>query len=322
MKPLALVTLSCLSVAAAQSGWVTVRDNREHAFSITVPSNWSTHGGMFRMGIIDSRPVVLMTSPDGKSKIQIGDQLIPDYSLPSPQFERYGFTEGKVMPQLGSWPVVARFRPADEYVAKYGVAHFGAMCETLPEVKKVTSVPNRIVKTGYPGGQLTAAEGYFTCTANKQEMLGYVYAETYSAPGAGGLWAVDAIGSFLAPMAQAQQVGEVLAQSWKTFVFNPQWTRAQNNLVQAIAQKSTEDRQTHQRRAQAQFEQTMNAMHQQGDTFADVLNGTTVTKDATGQIHEVPTGTGGRQWLNGQNVVIESAFSPGPGFQPLTPAGR
>jgi hypothetical protein len=321
MKILALVSLSLVSMGLAQTNLVTLRDNREHAFSIDVPRNWSVHGGMFRLGIIDSRPVVVMTSPDGKSNIQIGDQMIPAYSLPSPQFQRFGFTEGKVMPVLGSWPIVARFRPADEYVAKYGVAHFGTMCKS-PEVKKVTSVPNRIVKKPYPGGQLTAAEGYFTCTANNQEMLGYVYAETYSAPGAGGLWAVDAIGSFLAPVAQAQQVGEVLAQSWKTFVFNPQWTRAQSALVQMIAQKSSEDLQTHLKVSQAKFEQTMNAIHQQGDTFSDVLNGTTVTKDASGQIHEVATGTGGQKWMNGQNVVIESALSPGPGFQPLTPVGH
>ena len=327
MKTLMLVTLSLVSaggrISWAQTGLVTLRDAREHAFSIDVPKSWTIHGGMFRLGLIDARPVVLMTSPDGKSTIQIGDRSIPPYTLASPALARLGFTEGKVFPALGTWPIVARYRRADEYIARYGVDHFGAMCST-PEAKQITSVPNRIIKTPYPGGQLTAAEGYFVCTANGQPMVGYVYAETFStAPGPGGLWSVAAIGTFLAPAAQAKEVGEVLAQSWKTFAFNPAWTGAQSQLVNAVAAKSTRDLNQHLALAQAQFEKSMNAIHQQGDAFNDILNGTAVTRDATtGQIREVASGTGGRQWINARNTVVESAMSPGPGFHELQNIGR
>jgi hypothetical protein len=317
MKIFALVLLSALS-AAAQTTWVTVRDTREHAFSIDVPKSWTIRGGMFRLGPIDSRPLVVMASTDGRSNIQIGDRMIPAYTMPSAAGDRWGITEGKFAPVLGSWPIVARYRPANEYIAKYGVNHFGQMCQS-PQVKQITAVPNRIIKIPYPGGQLTAAEGYFVCTANGQQMLGYVYAETYSAgQGLAGVWYVGAIGSFLAPVEQAKEVGELLAQSWKTMAFNPVWAKAQNDLVNAIAAKSSVDLRRHLAESQAQFEKTMNAIHQQGDTFSDILTGTTLTKDpATGQVHEINTGTGGHYWMNGQNVVVESSLSPGPGYHEL-----
>ncbi len=61
----------------------------------------------------------------------------------------------------------------------------------------------------------------------------------------------------------------------------------------------------------------------QNDSFNDVINGVQATVDtATGQHYIAPLGQGGRQWINGNNVVVESGLSPGPGFNPLTPASR
>jgi hypothetical protein len=42
----------------------------------------------------------------------------------------------------------------------------------------------------------------------------------------------------------------------------------------------------------------------------------------TGQRYIAPLGQGGRQWINGNNVVVESGLSPGAGFDPLTPGNR
>jgi hypothetical protein len=56
----------------------------------------------------------------------------------------------------------------------------------------------------------------------------------------------------------------------------------------------------------------------QNDSFNDVINGVSLTVDpSTGQQYEVPIGTGGPQWVNGSNVVVESAMSPGAGFNQL-----
>jgi hypothetical protein len=42
----------------------------------------------------------------------------------------------------------------------------------------------------------------------------------------------------------------------------------------------------------------------------------------TGQRCIAPLGQGGNQWINGNNVVVESGLSPGAGFKPLTPVSR
>jgi len=322
MKTLALIL--CYVVAAlAQTGWVTVRDTREQAFSIDVPKGWTVHGGMFRLGPMDPRPVVDMKSPDGKTEITIGDPLLPAYALASPALARLGLTEGKIMMNLGTWPVIARYRPADEYLTKYGQAHFGQLCQGV-QAKEIHSTPPKFVQKSYPGGQISGGEAYFACTVNGQPMLGYLYGETWAtAPGPGGLWGVNAIGGFLTPVAQGKATGELLAQSWKSMTFNPAWGKAQADLVNAVAAKSTVNLREHLAQSQAQFEKSMNAIHQQGDAMSDVLTGTTLTRDtSTGQFREVASSTGGRQWINAQNMVMESALSPGPGFHALENVSR
>jgi hypothetical protein len=54
------------------------------------------------------------------------------------------------------------------------------------------------------------------------------------------------------------------------------------------------------------------------DDFNDILTGQTfVVNNATGKTYEVPTGSGGQQWMNSQQTVVNSAMQPGPDFAPL-----
>lgn len=316
---LAALSLAGTLPALAQVNWVTVRDTREQAFSIDVPQGWTIRGGMFRaMGALNPRPVVDMTSPDGKTNIRIGDRGIPRYALSNPVLDRLGFTEGKIMPQLNTWPIVARYRKADEYIAKYGPLHFGPMCQSL-QTRAINTVEPRIHKQSTPGGQVSAAEGLFVCTLNGDQMLGYVYSETWAtAVVAGGFWDATTIGTFLAPMAQAQQAGDILKHSWGTFAFNPVWGQEFADLVKGTASQSTKERIIHQQESQAQGEYARSVQAQQADTFSDILTGTTVTRDpATGQIRRIATGAGGQHWTNNAGTVIESALSPGPGYRQL-----
>ncbi len=70
--------------AATGISWVTMRDNREKAFSILVPQGWKTYGGLFRFSTIDARMIVDMTSPDGLTNLRIGDSTVPPYRVPGP----------------------------------------------------------------------------------------------------------------------------------------------------------------------------------------------------------------------------------------------
>jgi hypothetical protein len=66
-----------------------------------------------------------------------------------------------------------------------------------------------------------------------------------------------------------------------------------------------------------------NMGHEQ-DNFNDIINGVALKRDpTTGQEYEVPLGTGGSQWIDpGTNRVVETALSPGAGFNQLETISR
>jgi hypothetical protein len=297
--------------AGASSGvqWVTVRDAREQAFSIQVPRSWKTYGGLFRFSAIDTRLVVDMTSPDGLTNLRIGDATTPPYRVPGP-FLRPG-------------PGVAAYVSANVFAAKYGQARFASMCQAVQLSKS-----NPIAPKYHPAQQAfshtTGGEAFFSCTKNGAPMSGYVYAETMlmGPGGPGSSWLVVALGSLMAPAAQAAAAGTLLAHAGSTLVMNPVWTRMQDQLNnQAIQQINANTRATI---AATQAEDArergmISAM--QNDSFNDVINGVQATQDtATGKQYIVPLGQGGTQWINGNKTVVESGLSPGPGFNRLAPA--
>src|SRR3974377_1340440 len=49
--------------------WTTFQDPFERAFTVEVPQGWAVRGGLFRLGITDERPMVDLTSPDGRINV-------------------------------------------------------------------------------------------------------------------------------------------------------------------------------------------------------------------------------------------------------------
>lgn len=306
------------SILWAQSGvtWITVRDTREQAFSVDVPKGWKNTGGMFRFGYVDARPYVDTTSPDGKTNIRIGDATIPGYATPNPW-----------VPAESKGPRVAAYSPGDAFATQYGRARFGHMCQSV-QVYQTHSMPP---KYHQPGGGLirvTGGETIFSCTQNGQPMAGYVYAETMLV-GTGGpnsQWYVVALGSFLAPASQGQAVGALLKHLGESLHLNPEWAQMEQQRVdQATAYINNATRASIQLGEQQRAHQAkvMGMQAQENANFNDVINGVTFTRDPySGQTREVQTLQGGPKWTNGSNVVVESAFSPGPAFHQLQTISR
>jgi hypothetical protein len=306
-----------LAAAEGQTGtaaavqWVTVRDAREQAFSIQVPKGWKTCGGLFRYSGIDTRMIVDMTSPDGLTNLRIGDATIPPYRVPGPYQPR------------GAG--VAAYVAGDAFAAKYGLARFASLCQGV-QVTKSDPVPPKYHPAQQAFSRTTGGEAFISCTKNGAPMNGYVYAETMlmGPGGPGSSWLVVALGSLMAPAAEATAAGSLLAHAGATLTMNPAWTRMQDQLNQRAIQQI--DAQTRATIAAAQAENTreramISAL--QNDSFNDVINGVQATQDtATGKKYIVPLGTGGTQWINGNRTVVESGLSPGPGFDRLTPTGR
>jgi hypothetical protein len=301
------------AAAAATTGvqWVTVRDAREQAFSIQVPQGWKTYGGLFRFSSIDARMVVSMTSPDGLTNLQIGDSTVPPYRVPGPM--------------LPPGPGVAQYVTAKVFATKYGQARFASMCQGMVVTKSDDLAPKF-----HPAQQgishTTGGDAFFSCTENGTAMAGYVYAETMlMGPGTpGSSWLVVTLASLIAPAAQATAAGAMLQQAGASLVMNPAWTQMQNQLNnQAIQQinASTQTTIAATNAENAREQGMISALN--NDSFNDVINGVQSTTDAaTGQKYITPLGTGGTQWINGNNTVVESGLSPGAGFTQLTPTGH
>jgi hypothetical protein len=157
-------------------------------------------------------------------------------------------------------------------------------------------------------------------------MSAYVYAETtlMGPGGPGSSWLVVALGSLIAPAEQATAAGAMLQHSGESLVMNPAWINMQNQLNnQAIRQINASTQATIAATNAAVAHQQAMISALQNDSFNDVINGVQQTVDTTtGQRYIVPLGKGGKQWVNGNNTVVESGLSPGAGFDPLTPVNH
>lgn len=286
--------------------WVTVRDPREQAFSIAVPQGWKTYGGLFRFSSVDTRLVVDMTSPDGNTNIRVGDSTVPPYTVPGP-FVRSG-------------PHAAPYASGSVFASKYGQARFGSMCQGLRETQSRAMAP----KYHAAGGGLirtTGGEAYFTCTRKGAALAAYAYAETMlvGPGGPGSNWTLVSLGSVIAPAAEGAAAGAMLQHAGESLAINPAWwqmqTRLNNQAIQQI-NASTQATIAATQAENARERKMISAL--QNDSFNDVINGVSLKVDpSTGKQYEAPLGTGGAQWVNGSAVVVESAMSPGPGFNRL-----
>jgi hypothetical protein len=294
--------------------WVTVRDQREEAFSIDVPLGWNATGGMFRYRIAYPRPSIDMNSPDGRINLRIGDSTIPNYQTPNPN---------PYLPVTPGGPPVARYASGDVFAGKYGLARFGSMCQGI-ELKGTRPAQPKYSRADSAYTQSTAGVANFTCVRNGVQMSGYVYAETMLVRAVWGQpsnWYVMALGSYLAPAAQEQTAAALLKHSAESIVMSPEWLETQAGLVGSATRinlGTADANAAATREMNARQEKWKKMMAGETDNFNDILNGRTFTLDpSTGKTWDVPTGTGGQKWMDNQQNVVSSAMQPGPSFHAL-----
>jgi hypothetical protein len=318
---LAILFTLCTStprMAAQQVSWETVRDHRENAFSLEVPRGWKTYGGLYRFSLIDARPFVDMTSPDGKVNLRIGDASIPPYSAP-----KSGFAQVRAM-QLRQSPYVT----GDQFAVKYGQARFSHLCQGLRLTRSGAKQPH-FNQAGGGAMRVTAGEAVFSCSVNGQPTTGYVYAETFIVGygGAIGNWSVLSLGSVFAPADQAMNAVQMLVHSAQTEVFNPQWAQMQHGFENLVAKSNMQQALTTIKRTaamNADQQRVIHNMDHEQANFNDIINGVQLTRDpTTGQEYETPLGQGGPQWVDpSRNAVVESGLSPGAGYNQLQTISR
>lgn len=301
------------SPVQSQLSWLTVRDAREQAFSVDVPKGWKSFGGMYRASIIDARPFVDMTSPDGQINVRLGDASIPTYSAP----------QGNLMQRRQPVNVTGQL-----FAAKYGQARFSHMCQGL-RLARNEAKPPKYTQPGQGALRGTAGEAVFSCTVNGQPRTAYVYAETFIAGYGQPLanWTLVALGSFFAPTDQAASVTQIFVHSAQSLAMNPAWTQMQNGFNQMATQRNMQNAMATIRATAAMnaYQQRVIAnMDHEQQNFNDIINGVSLQRDpTTGREYETPLGTGGPQWIDpASNAAVQSALSPGAGFNRLETISR
>jgi hypothetical protein len=315
---------------ASNLNWTKFEDPTEHAFTLDVPEGWVVKGGLFRLGYSDTRPMVNIRSPDGRTEVRIGDVAIPSYFVP----DRLHSREGDVY-DLGQQAqmIVARYRPGADYARLYALARFTGVCKTLsPQtVDSQTPVVEYIQQQVAPA-QSSAGQVAYSCDSGPQGRMGYAYAKTALFQ---GLWQVTALGSFLAPTNQADLARAVLRRATQSFHLLPAWVQYQAGMdAQGVQyQRARQQQRMAQLSQQVQaFESQMSAMRSQVSAFqrrqaaqaaqvtswGNTLTGLTPTTDPlNGATRNVWTGPNSGYWMDGLGNVVNANASPGAGWRSL-----
>lgn len=97
-----VVIISMLPAATAAVEWTKFRDPVEGAFTLEVPAGWQVVGGIKRRSVNQPHPIVGMLSPDGLTKIVMGDPAAIAYGELAGQLIPLGFHEGQPTRRVAS----------------------------------------------------------------------------------------------------------------------------------------------------------------------------------------------------------------------------
>jgi len=114
-------TASPSSAATADVQFVTWVEPREHAFSLEVPAGWRLDGGLNWLGPIDPQAYIVVTSPDAKLRVFVGDPELLTRQVPSATTTlQTGAREGQTFKtSTGSPALVQRFLTGLQYARQH-----------------------------------------------------------------------------------------------------------------------------------------------------------------------------------------------------------
>ncbi len=219
--------------------YVTFRDPKEGAFTVEVPRGWTATGGLYRFAPVDTRPSLLVESPDGKIRISGGDHELPTFTVPTPMLTATGFTEGRwYSPGYGVNMQVRSYMKGSDFAAAYVQHKFGSTCGAL-QITERRDRPDMDARLGsiytqIAGMQIRLATGEvaFTCGQGPKQRRGYYFAGTQLTAGYGtGIWNVQYLHGYLADDDSVERAGSVLAHMVATSRINPQWAAMQSNIA-------------------------------------------------------------------------------------------
>ena len=202
--------------------WTRFEDPNEHAFTLEVPQGWTVRAAFSASGYSDTRPMLDLTSPDGKTNIRFGDVAIPSYSVPNQSHSR----EGEPY-DLGAQAqlTVARYRSGQDFAQLYAIQRFLRLCQKLePQAASGEPPVHDYVPPGAPSpSQSSGGQVSYRCDTSQGPRIAYAYAKTALF---GSLWQVTSLASFLAPVGRSPGSAQYPSARVANFSADPAVDRA------------------------------------------------------------------------------------------------
>lgn len=294
VQPTAHVTSGALDPTekSAKISYVKWTAPQENAFTDEVPAGWKIAGGMTRISAVDTRNEVVATSPDGFTRLQVGDAGLSGFELPQPNVaefhKRFPLVplppgEGqKVTLPTGLSFVVMRYRSGPDFsmdVAKYKFA------KLYPDVRFANPVqadPGPIPQLGRD--TVTAGFTSFTYNENGKSMAGFVYCATrlmpYPNANNGGTWFVSQlfIGTYPDELGRAVQAMRTMEHISNTQSYDRAWFQKQYRLDYATTKVYIQNVQDQMKISHDAF---MKHMEEQGEKNKEQFAANMAAKDDT-----------------------------------------
>jgi hypothetical protein len=116
------------TASPAASGYVTLTDPLEKAFTVEVPAGWRSEAGLARRSALEVNPDVRSLSPDKMTYLLIGEPTMPMFSPPQVS-NAIGYREGKLYDSgLGGLALVMHYIPGAAFARYYGETAPPGLC--------------------------------------------------------------------------------------------------------------------------------------------------------------------------------------------------
>ena len=311
-----VVFISMLPAAAAAVEWTKFRDPVEGAFTLEVPSGWQVVGGIKRRSVNQPHPIVGVLSPDGLTKIVMGDPAAIAYGELAGQLIPLGFHEGQPYTPRGEPEIIRNYRTGTQWSAELAQRELQQDDCTNIKVIKQQDIPKLDRGLPVPPGverRDTAGETYLTCVRHNILYAAYGFSETggdYYYQGGqviSGVWTDDTSVVLLTPQGLGAQAMAVASHMLNSMQWDPVWWQRQFHVAVSLSN--------------AMYAQAVRSVARQSQSWDRTIRGVEeYSNPQTGKRVEVPVTAGVDSFAQnaaGDVIGLIGANAPPAGYTKL-----
>ncbi|HEY1725225.1 MAG TPA: hypothetical protein VGF89_07375 [Steroidobacteraceae bacterium] len=298
-------------LAAPAGDWTQFRDPTEGAFTIDVPNGWQVVGGLKRRSVNQPHPLLGVVSPDGLTKIVLGDPSAIAYSELTDSMQGLGFREGQSYTPHGEPELINSYHTGEQWsqtLATRELQQDGCSNVQVTSHRALPKPPGGLASPPGVEHRDSIGETYLSCVRNGILYVGYAFSETsgdYYYQGSqviAGAWGDDTSVVLLTPQGMGGFAMAIANHMLQSMRWDGAWWQRQFHA--AVAQ------------ADALYAQATHTIAQQGQSWDQTVRGVeSYVNPATGKKWEVPM-TGANNFAQdgaGHIIGLTGSQAP-PGF--------